>query len=297
MKKYSIFHTLVMWCFSPSFYRDVGRNWKGIGAGYLLLLMILACIPTAIAVKRGCSHLLQAEGKQIIDQIPPITIKDGEVSTPVEQPYVITSPDKSKRAVIDTTGQVTSLAEADALVLLTKTKIIYRQSEHETRTQDLSHIQGEFEFDKEDVTRWAKTIDRYLAYALYPVILIGSYIGRLMQILLYGLVGLIFSAMFSARLRYSGLVRLSAVAVTPVVIVDAVLELLPAVHTDWRWTWGGILIAMVLLFYGAAVNRGGPAQVEAATLPPVVPPGQAGIQPPVSRADIPPGPPSVPPRQ
>jgi len=94
MKKYSIFHTVVMWCFSPSFYRDVGRNWKGICAWYLLLLMIAACIPTAIAIKRGCSRFLEAEGKQIIEQIPPIAIKDGEVSTPAEQPYVITLPDR-----------------------------------------------------------------------------------------------------------------------------------------------------------------------------------------------------------
>lgn len=298
MKKYSIFHTPVMWFFSPSFYRDVGRNWKGICAWYLLLLMILACIPTAIVANRACSKFLQTEGKAVIDQVPPISFKDGEVSTPVKQPYVITEPETGKRlVVIDTTGEVTSLAEADAPMLVTKTKIIHRQSEHETRTQDLSQFQGEFEFDKEDVTRWAKTIDKYLAYALYPVILIGSYIGRLVQILFYGLVGLIFSAMFRARLKYSGLVRLSAVAVTPVIIADAVLELLPDVHTGSGWTWGGILIAMILLIFGVAVNRGGPAQVEAATLPPVVPPGQVRIQPPPGRADIPPGPPNVPPTQ
>ena len=118
MKKYSIFHTVVMWCFSPSFYRDVGRNWKGICAGYLLLLMILACIPTAIVANRGFSKFLQAEGKAVIDQVPPISFKDGEVSTPVKQPYVITLPDTDKPLiVIDTTGQVTSLAEADAPVL------------------------------------------------------------------------------------------------------------------------------------------------------------------------------------
>lgn len=297
MKKYSIFHTVVMWCFSPSFYRDVGRNWKGICTGYLILLMILACIPTAIWANRGCSKLLQNEGKAVIDQVPPISFKDGEISTPVKQPYEITLPGTDQRLiVIDTTGRFTSLEEAEALILLTKTKIIHRQSEYETRTFDLSQSQGEFEFDKEDVARWASTFERYFAYLIYPAILIGSYIGRLLQILLYGLVGLIFSAAFGAKLKYSALVRLSAVAITPIVIADAVLELLP-VQTGSAWTWGGIPIAMALLLFGVAVNRGGPEQLEPAPLPTYAPPGQAGIQPPPDQASIPPPPPSVPPMQ
>ncbi len=300
-KKYSIFLTPVMWCFAPSFYRDVGRNWKGVCAGYLLLLMMLACIGTAIVANRGCSKFLQNEGKAIIDQVPPISFKDGEISTPVEQPYVITLPDSDQPLiVIDTTGEITSLAEADAPILITKTEIISQKSPGQTQTQDLSQIQEDFEFDKEDVQRWAGTFERYFTYLIYPVILIGLYIFRLLQILFYGLVGLLFSVMFSSRLKYSAMVRLSAVAVTPIIIADAVLVLLPNVHTGWEWKWGGVLIAMVLLFFGAAVNRHGPEQLGPAPLPMYVLPGQAGVQQPPGQASVPPPPPpppNVPPMQ
>jgi hypothetical protein len=39
MRRYSIFHPLVLAFYSKPLYQDVGRRWKGTGLGYLLLLL------------------------------------------------------------------------------------------------------------------------------------------------------------------------------------------------------------------------------------------------------------------
>ena len=46
MKRYSIFHPLVLSFFSKSLYRDVGKNWRGTGLLYLLLIIALLWIPS-----------------------------------------------------------------------------------------------------------------------------------------------------------------------------------------------------------------------------------------------------------
>jgi len=288
-KKYSILLAPILWCFVPDFYRDVARRWKGICALYLLLLMAVVCIPLIVGVARGYAEFMDAYGREIIDQIPPITITGGEVHTPVEQPYAIDLPEKEGKhvdkdldfkhlAVIDTTGQITTLEQAQAPVLLTKSQLIYRKGEHETSTMDLREV-DDFRMDKDDVARWAAAAGKWLPYVLYPVVTIGSYIGRLIQILLYGAVGLLFSLMCGSKLGYAAAVRLSAVAITPIVLADMILDL-AGVQIGAAWTWGGVLIAMVLLFFGAAVNRGEPAPSEAAGYAPPILPGQPGQPPP-----------------
>lgn len=247
--------------------------------------MAVVCIPLIVGIAAGYAEFMDAYGQEIIDQVPPITITGGEVHTPVEQPYAIDLPEKEGEdvdedldfkhlAVIDTTGQITTLEQSQSIVLLTRSTFIVRKSKYETRTMDLSQA-DDFRMDKEDVARWAATIGKWLPYALYPVVTIGSYIGRLVQILLYGAVGLLLSLMCGSRLGYAAAVRLSAVAITPIVLADMILDLAD-VQIGAAWTWGGVLIAMVLLFFGAAVNRGGPAQSEAAGDAPPILPGQPG---------------------
>ena len=78
MKRYSIFHPLVLSFFSKSLYQDVGRNWRGTGLLYLLLVLALVWIPTIIKGQLAMSRWVDGDSKEITKQVPAITITKGQ---------------------------------------------------------------------------------------------------------------------------------------------------------------------------------------------------------------------------
>src|SRR6185503_9036577 len=130
MKRYSIFHPLVLSFFSKSLYRDVGKNWRGTGLLYLLIILAILWIPTIIKGQLATSAWVTGDSKEITKQIPPITITKGQVSTDVPMPHVIKDPKTGEDiAIIDTTGTYKDLDNSDAKLLLTKSKLIVKRDE------------------------------------------------------------------------------------------------------------------------------------------------------------------------
>ncbi len=119
MKKFSIIHIPVLSFFSKELYIDVGQNWKGVNFLYLLLLLAVCLIPTMIKIHADVTDFVNNEAPVIVNQVPEIAITDGQVSIKETQPYYIKDPDSDKiLAIIDTTGQIESLENTDALCLL-----------------------------------------------------------------------------------------------------------------------------------------------------------------------------------
>ncbi len=201
MKRYSIFSPLVLSFFSKNLYQDVGRNWKGTGFAYLLLLLALAWIPTIVQMQLGLMHFVSHDAVGLINQVPRITIKDGTVTTDVETPYFIKDPDNGKIAmIIDLTGKYDSLDGAEAKILLTQHKVVTKQSNNETRIYDLSNIK-DFWLDRARLAGWARTFGSTFAVILYPFCVAGSYVFRILQALLYGAIGLLFASQIGVRLN------------------------------------------------------------------------------------------------
>jgi len=76
MKNYTIFHPLYLAFFSKSLYQDVGRNWKGIGASYLLLLLALCWLPIAWQAHASLDAFIQREAPGLVKQVPEVKVKD-----------------------------------------------------------------------------------------------------------------------------------------------------------------------------------------------------------------------------
>ncbi len=252
MKRYSIFHPLVLSFFSKSLYRDVGKHWRGTGLLYLLVVLALVWIPTMVKGQLEMSRWVAGDSKEITKQIPAITISKGQVSTDVTTPYFIKDPKTGTAiAIIDTTGQYKTLEDTDAKLLLTKSKVIISKSATETQTYDLSGVQS-FYVDRARVESWLGTISRWFGPVLYPLALIFSFIFRAIQILIYALVGLLFAKILHANLNFKTLMRLAAISITPVLILDLLFEFVP-VHIP-RWSLLGIVIALGYLFFAVKVN-------------------------------------------
>src|SRR3990172_8756471 len=127
MKQYGVFHPLLLSFYSNALYRDVAKNWKGVGFLYLLLLLALTWIPVMIHFHNNLSEGISREAPKFVNQIPKITITKGEVSVDVPVPYYIIEPQSGVQLVaIDTSGQITSLDQTNAVALLTKKSFIMK---------------------------------------------------------------------------------------------------------------------------------------------------------------------------
>ena len=259
MKRFSIFHPLYMSFYSAELYQDVGRNWKGVGLGYLLLAMALLQLPLAVKIHIGFSKWVESGANEVVDKIPQINIRHGEVSTNVETPYFIPMPqDSASRtsaakylAVIDLTGQYKSLEDVNTDLLLTKHSLIVRNRPSEVRTYDLSAVES-FSVDSARVHGWLNSSRFLVGPAFYGFVLLFSFLYRVAQVALYAAVGIAFARSLNAALAYPALMRLAAVAVTPAMILNEVVDLTP-VHIPM---WSLLCLAMSLgyLYFGIKAN-------------------------------------------
>ncbi len=260
MKKFSIIHIPVLSFFSKDLYRDVGLSWKGICFAYLLLLLAICWIPIMVKIHLGFSGFINNQAPAFIEQVPEITITDGQVSIKEPQPYFIRVTDNNDViAVIDTTGSIESLEDANAFFLLTDNSMIIRKSDIETQTIDLSQIES-FTMDSARITRWLNIIKKFLVVIMYPVVLLSSYVYRIIQALIFAAVGLLFASLCKVSLSYGALLRLAVIAMTPCMIVKTVFGL-AGVHLPCGVGLVYLLIALAYLYFGVyACSQTPPAQ-------------------------------------
>jgi hypothetical protein len=252
--------------FSKSLYQDVGRNWRGTGLLYLFILLIIVWVPTMIRMHVGLSRFVDEESPVITQQIPRITIKNGQASTDVATPYFIKDKQGNPVAVIDMTGEYRDLDNTTAFVLLTKTKVFVK-NRNQTRIYDLQPV-GSFEMDRDWAERFLQILRTWMVPALFPILLILSFIARAIQVLIYAAIGLGFAKLANTSLSYKTLMRLAAVALTPVLLLNLLLEFLPFSIPFW-WLLG-TLIGLAYLFF--AVKSNADSAQTAATPPPYAPP-------------------------
>ena len=257
MKKYSIFHLPVLTFFSKDLYTDIALNWKGVNFLYLLLLLAVCGVGSMVKIHRGLNNFIINDAPALIDQVPEITIYDGQVSIKEEQPYYITAPDSGEvLIIIDTTGKIESLEETEAFCLLTKNKVMTKKNEIQNDSYDLSAIKS-FSINSEQITGWLRFGGKFAAAVIYPFALIGSYVYRIVQALMYAAVGMLMAAICKTKLSYATLIRLAVAAVTPAIIVHTILALTGnAIPSYWY-----LIAAMGYLFFAVKSVSSAQAQV------------------------------------
>lgn len=238
---------------SPNLWRDVGHHWRGMGLLYMLLLLALTWPLVAIRPYRAFRHFTANEAPKFIDQVPTITIHNGAVSVDQPEPCFITDPDNGQViAVIDTTGQVTELP-ANASALLTRNKLMTQKSPNEQRIYDLAGVK-DFYVDKDILHHWMRPLRTWLFPALAPFVLFGSLAWRLILMLILGALGLGFASAFRTPLSYAASLRLSAIAMTPGILLGTFLSLanvpLGCYHAPL-----GIALALIYMALAVRANR------------------------------------------
>ncbi len=256
VKKYSTLHPLYLSFYSRSLYRDVGRNWKGITFLYLLLLLAVCWIPIMFKMHSGIAGFIDAEAPKVVRQVPMITIEKGEVLVDADMPYIISDPDhNTPLIIIDTTGVYTDLKESDARVLLTRHELIMRKNASKTEIFDLSGI-DDFVITKKLVYEWIDLFKKWFAFVLYPFAVLGSYLYRLVQVVIYSLIGVLIVRALESSLEFPSLLSLAIVADTPSIILNTIYNYV-GLHLPFP-SWGIICFAVTMgyLVFGIKANTG-----------------------------------------
>lgn len=283
MKQFSIFHPLWMAFYAKSIYRDVAKNWTGIAALYLLLLLALCSIPTAYRFNQMLHVLSDRDILPIVNQIPTLVFQGGALHTEKNQPYFIKGPDQQVMAIIDTSGTYDSLDDVQSVNwLLTGSTLFHRVDETRIHAYAIRNLTQKSTFFKaafsEDAFKnqspsinVAKThppkemivtapllenqilkMQRMFETYNYFMILAVYFVYRLIQIFIYALIGLLFALLFHAQLSYGAMVRLTTIAMTPVIFIDTVTRYMSFTHPHKELLF--FLLAMVYLLFGVYAN-------------------------------------------
>jgi hypothetical protein len=266
MKKFSIIHIPVLSFFSRDLYREAGLSWKGICFGYLFLFLAVCWIPMMVKINLGFAGFVKNDAPPVLEQVPEITITDGQVSIKEPQPYYIKIPDTNNiLAVIDTTGSIESPHDVNAFCLLTKNSIIMKESNFETRTYDLSQVK-QLTFSGDDIMKLLHIAKKFLFIILYPILLLISYVYRIIQALIFAAIGLLFASLHRVSLSYGSLLRLAVVAMTPCMIIKTVLGLV-GFYLSCGAGLVYLLITLAYLYYGVNACSQTPATVQELQVP------------------------------
>ena len=265
-RRYPYLIAILRACFTADLWRDVRQNWRGIGVLYMFLLLAITWAIACITPLRSVNDFLEVDAPRFIRQVPPITIEDGVVYVDAPEPHVIKDPyTNATLAIIDTTGETTALPEDSPAFLLTENSLIVRQSAAETRTYDLSQVES-FAIDQTRLNGWLGTVRRWYIPTIYVVLLTFSFIWRIILMLAGGGIGMLMARIMGLRLDYAAAVRLSAIAMTPGILLSTFLSL-----TNLRWPgFHTVLfgIALFVVYLALALRANRPA-------PPAIPPSAA----------------------
>ena len=209
MRRYGRIQGLVLSLGWADFYRDVAKNWRGIGLLYVLLVIALTWIPILAKGQMAIGHFMRDELPKKLTEIPEVSIKGGKVSSPAPQPLVINDEKGDPIFILDTTGQ-TDFDKTKAKFLLTESKL-FQRDQNRTQITDLTDF-PDFTLSKENIVSWGTTASNWLGVVCFPVVVVWSLIGWLIVMLLAGAISM--AANGRSKLPFGTVLRLAAVGTT-----------------------------------------------------------------------------------
>jgi hypothetical protein len=273
MRRFGRLRAIVMSFYSRDLYRDVGKNWTGIGLLYLTLLLAICWLPSVARWITGLRSFAETDAPAFARQLPAVTIKDGIMQASPPGRHVIRDPDPSSREPLiliidDTIDAVPDLDEA-AAVLTRREFGMIRPARGERRIFKLTSA-ADMAVTPDDVEAFLRSLQVWLPPVLYLFCLVGSLIFRFAQICLYAA----FVQMFARKAHAGGswipdyrtALRLAAVAVTPVIVIRTLLWFGPS-EPAWYIRWP-VALVITILYLRFAARSAAPEAVEPVPPPP-----------------------------
>jgi len=219
-------------CFNPSSYAEIKDQPFGKSLGYITLLILLYVTIFSFFITLVGFNFVGQATKWIDENVPEVTIKNGEISSEVAQPYV--SDLDGFAFIIDTTGKTKKIgSDFESGILVAKNQVFFKRSEYRTEVYDVPAGEEEFQVDA-GLINMVLNIGKWF---IFPVVLIGVFlfywVAVFIKIFFYSLISMVVNALFSAKLKYGELLNIGAHAVTVPFLLSIIIELLGIPISGW----------------------------------------------------------------
>lgn len=205
---------------TPEAYRDVASGGTGRMMGYLALLIAIATVVVTLQVQIASVVAMKIGGPWLKQHVPEIHITKGLASSPVKQPYVFE--EHGFGFVVDTTGVTRDLdPKYKQGVLLTKSELVFRKSDVETRRYSLAKS-PDMVVNETTIDAMLTTIRQWLWVIVGLGVFFGLWVVKLVQIFLWSLVGLLVAHLAPRPLAYRAIWNLAIYALTVPLVFDLV---------------------------------------------------------------------------
>lgn len=262
MRRYTILHAPALSFFSGALYRDVAREWRGLGWLHLLFVLSISWAMVFLVWHGRLDRAIEEGAPKVLEQVPTVTVRGGVTSADVAQPYAIRDEQGKPVVVIDTTGGTADPEQAgiEEGLLLARTKLFLR-NRRETRVFDLKDV-PDGTLGRKDLARALDWFRRWWWAIAFPCFVGLSFAARAAQNLLYALVGQAIAGALGVRLPFEAFMRLAAIAVTPVLLIDTVLWVAGLPAPPCAWQIGGVAVALAYLYVGIRASAEPPPGAE-----------------------------------
>ena len=260
--------TVIRSIYSPTFYAGVAELAFRRALWYFLALILpLALIraaPFAVGVFTELNPGLESWARDAVHAYPrelELRIRNGQVSTNVDEPYFIPSSERSGKSnlvVIDTRTPFSAAQyqRYDTYVWLTRDALIIREGERQQmRIIELSQL-DDLTINRRQVTEWMALITPWLA-VVGPVLVIlavpalyVAYLVRLLYLLLAALPILLIAKLVRFPLTYGQSYKVGLFAMTGALLV----ELAVGLSESWLGFRGFPFMFTILTCIVAGVN-------------------------------------------
>lgn len=244
--------TLYLAFYSKHCYIRAAREWKGIGFGYLFVMIFISSLCIGIYVHTWTNLAIAQIEKLILPQMPTMTFKDEHLTIDKELPYLITVNGTTIVRFDKTAEQPADPAEFAPLILGETEAAHYVRGTGRVKEWAYKKILSLI-IDPITVTKYVKFLKTWFGLCFALVLLPLHFVYVASQTLMLGVIGRIFTSTMHFFLSYSKLVRVSVVAVTPGVVLGTLLIVTNQFFALWIGIYG--IMAAIYLFYGVYSNK------------------------------------------
>lgn len=253
MSQYNIIQAIYMSFYSRKLYQDVGKNWGGKTFLYLAFLLALSWIGFTINAQIKLNRIYAVSSDEVIAQIPVMTVIKGKISTPEKKPYLIKDPSNNKVfAIIDTTGQYSDISKNDVSVLVTETTVSDKMNKNEMRIYQIPETYSGT-INPVTINKFIERIISFVWIFLFIMFFLTSYVYRIIQAMIYALLGKLYCAASGSQVNYGTIVQITMVAITPAIVIATILDYFSI--TFPKETLMYLLISICYMIYGIRANN------------------------------------------
>ncbi len=216
--------TMLRSFYSRELYREVATRWDVGVVLYLLFVLTVCWIFMMLKIQLEINQSAKLFASEYASQFPLLTIKNGVISTPENHPYVIQDPNtKQVFATVDTSSQNKNLDLSTRTIIVTNNKIMWTSHDGVVKTYQLAkNINMTLDpiMLKDKLLSWAK----WSWLLIFPMFLLVSFSYRLVEALIYAVIGKILGLVARVSLPYTTVFKLTIVAMTPVIVIGTLLD-------------------------------------------------------------------------